>query len=101
MMTDNLKKLLPVLAMISACVWATSILVLGVVKETQPSDSPRNRSSAEQILATFDELRPVSPDDPGFRRALDEVLARPLIATVWLFTPDGRVLVSKLSLIHI
>ena len=94
-MTNNLKRLLPVLAIISACVWATSILVLGVVKASWPADSPQNRSSAEQVLATLDELRPASPDDLALRHTLDEVLAQPLIATVWLLTPDGRVIVSK------
>jgi hypothetical protein len=94
-MTDNLKRLLPMVAVICVCIWAVCVVALGISKASLPADSLQNRSSAEQSLAELAELRPASPDDPAFRRALDEMLAQPLIATVWLLTPDGRVLVSR------
>jgi len=94
-MTNNLKRLLPMVAVISVCVWVVCVVALGFSKASRPADSPQNRSSAEQALADLEALHPVSPDDPGLRRALEEALEQPRIATVWLLTADGRILISR------
>jgi len=94
-MIDNIKRLLPMLAVASVCVWATAVVVLGLVRASIPVDSPQNRRSVEQTLDALEALHPSSAEDAAFRRALNEALAQPDIATVWLLAPDGRVLLTQ------
>jgi len=94
-MIDNIKRLLPMLAVTSVCVWAVAVVVLGLVRASIPVDSPENRRPVEQTLAALEALRPSSAEDAAFRRALDEALTQPHIATVWLLAPNGRVLLAQ------
>jgi hypothetical protein len=87
--------MLPALAVACICVWVVALAVLSLVRASIPIDSPENRRSVEQALAAIDTMRPASPDDAALRRALDEMLAQPHVATIWLLGPDGRILLSR------
>jgi len=40
-------------------------------------------------------LQPVTPDDPALAQATVQLLEDPHVATVWLLTPEGEILVSE------
>lgn len=94
-MTNKIKRVLPVLAATSVCVWIVALVVLALVRASNSVDSPENRASVEQTLAAIEAMHPASPDDAAFRRALDDSLTQPHIATMWLLAPNGRVILAQ------
>jgi len=60
-------------------------------KQAFLSDTGETRPAVEATLARLQALRFGSADDPGLRKAIDEVTNSPHVAAVWLFTPDGRI----------
>jgi hypothetical protein len=54
-----------------------------------------NRPAVEAILDKLQEIGPTSLDDVALRRAVEHLLEGPHVATVWLLTPDGRIVFSS------
>ena len=94
-MANQLKRTLPILAIVGACVLVADVVFLGIWKASRPGEDPVIRSAVEQALAPLRELRPVSAEDPVLARTVSRALTNSHIATVWLIDSDGRFLLSE------
>lgn len=90
-MSSQLKRALPIVAVVSALV-AVLILVLGSSqRQATLVDTGETRAAVEAALAPLLALRPASADDPTFRQAVEAAGRTEYVATIWVFAPDGRI----------
>jgi hypothetical protein len=94
-MLHRFKRALPLAAVVSACVLAADIATLSFWKASQLTGADGNRSSVERALTGLEDMHPASLSDAALKRGLDRLLERPEVKTVWLFSPDGRVVFSE------
>lgn len=94
-MLNQFKQFLPGLAVLGAVVVVLCLILLPDQRRANLIDTGQTRPAVEQALAQLRTLRPTSPDEPGFRRAVAQTLQAPYIATVWLFAPDGQLLYGE------
>ena len=86
----RLERLLPFLAVVGAIVF----IIAGAIAQSGDqgflTDTGHNRPAVEAVLAQLQAMRPVSLDDPEFMSAVKAEQREPHVASLWLFTPDGR-----------
>ncbi|MFC1636873.1 hypothetical protein ACFL5Z_18775 [Planctomycetota bacterium] len=84
------KRLLPILAVVGATVF----IIAGAISQSGEqgflTDTGRNRPAIEAVLAKLQTMSPASLDDVDFMSAVKAAQREPHIASLWLFTPDGR-----------
>ncbi|MCJ7738229.1 MAG: hypothetical protein MUQ10_13095, partial [Anaerolineae bacterium] len=94
-MSRFLKHYLPVVAVIGALVAAASIVLGAGTREQTLVDTGETRASVEDTLAVIQSTTPASIDDASLHRALVNTEHAPYVSTVWLFTPDGKILAGN------
>lgn len=93
-MRKRIKKLLPAVALVGASTALIGFVLISYQRASFLVDTGETRPAVEATVARLQALRPASVDDPALRRAVEETLHAPYVATVWLFAPDGRVVYS-------
>jgi hypothetical protein len=71
------------------------MVLLSVWKASHLADTGDSRLSVERSLTNLLDLQPVAPDDPALAQAMGQLLEAPHVATVWLLSPEGEILVSE------
>jgi len=89
------RTILPLLSFLSLAVLVTDVAILTVWKSARVEEDPALRSGVEGSLTDLRGLRPDSAGDPILKRVTADLLDDPRISGVWLFSPDGRVLLSE------
>jgi DNA-binding transcriptional regulator of glucitol operon len=89
---NKLKKGLPFIAVIGATVALVSLIALSLLWQTSLNDTGETRRSVEASLKPALASQPSSIDDATFQEAVSRLEDVPYVATIWLFTPDGRIL---------
>ena len=93
-MTRQLKRALPVVAVVAAFGALVMALALGpyLGHKMLTTDTGETRRVVEGTVAQLQALRPVSVDDAAFREAVVQARDAQYVAYVWLLTPDGEIL---------
>ena len=93
-MVKRLKRFLPVVAVVAACIALVMAVAVGpwLGRQMLLTDTGETRRVVEGTLAQLQALRPVSLDDAAFREAVVQARDAQYVAYVWLFTPDGEIL---------
>jgi hypothetical protein len=94
-MLNRLKHMLPALAIVSGLAVAADVVLLERSKASDSIRTSPNRHAAKAILTELQGIHPSSIDDRAFRQAWAHLLDQPLVATVWLITPNGRIVASE------
>jgi len=90
-MPDRFTRTLPAVAVVGL-VLALVFFVLGTgVRSRTLLDTGETRAPVERAVQKVVSLQPSSLDDPAFREAVSDLQRAPYVATVWLFSPDGRI----------
>ena len=84
------ERLLPIFAVVGLIMF----IIAGAISQSGEqgflTDTGRNRPAVEAVLVQLQAIRPVSLDDPDFMSAVKAAQREPHVASLWLFTPDGR-----------
>lgn len=88
---SKLKRILPWVILCSAIAIPFWLPVMARTRAGQITDTGRTRPVVNQALAKLQALQPASLDDSSFRRAVQEAVSSQYVASIWLFTPDGRI----------
>jgi hypothetical protein len=89
-MKTKLFKLLPWVALAGLLLAGISFGFVSYNRSNQLTEDPQTRRSALDTLTEIAALQPTTVDDPALRKALEDSLQAPYIATIWLFAPDGE-----------
>lgn len=88
---SKLKRILPWVVLCSAIAIPFWLPVMARTRAGQITDTGRTRPVVNQALAKLQALQPSSLDDPSLRESLQEAVGSQYITSLWLFTPDGRI----------
>jgi hypothetical protein len=94
-MYNQFKRGLPVLAVVAGVATVVLFAFLSSRRASALRESDATRQSAEKIAISLEALRPASPEDAAFRNAVKATLKTAPVASVWLCTPDGRIVLSE------
>ena len=97
-MLDPYKRFLPWLAVASVLLAVVCLAALLKGRAEWPGDNPVHRSAALRAIEGLGATSPVSVDDPAFRKAVEGLRDVEGVATVWLFSPDGRLVYAAGSM---
>ncbi|MHC4637995.1 MAG: hypothetical protein ACYTBV_10905 [Planctomycetota bacterium] len=91
MFNNPLKRLLPILAVVSALTAIICLVLLLFWLRSNLIDTGQTRPAVEAELAKLQSMHPASIDDVAFRQAVEQVSQTRYVAATWLFAPDGRI----------
>jgi hypothetical protein len=91
---SRLERALPAVAILSALALAADLVLIGLWGEPDPDVPSPNRAAVEETLNELQAMRPASLDAAAFRQAVEALLERRGVETVWLLSPAGRVVLS-------
>jgi hypothetical protein len=94
-MLNRLRQVLPSLAVVGAVIAAICVVLLSYLRQMALVDTGATRPVVEAALAQLEACHPVSLEDTAFRREVEKLLQTPYVATVWLFSAEGRLVFAK------
>jgi hypothetical protein len=94
-MSENLKRRLPVAAAISVLAALIGFIVVSQTHRRVSFDSGETRRTVDAAVAELQAMRPSSLDDPPFQQALEKLRRARYVAAVWLIRPDGQIAFSN------
>jgi hypothetical protein len=68
------------------------VVILSIQREQILEDTGETYCSVSETLSQILDLQPSSFDDPTFQQAITQAENAPYVATLWLFSPDGKIL---------
>jgi len=94
-MYSQLRRRLPMVAVIAGVAAVILFVFVMNLQKSKLRESEAFVQSVEKTLASLQALHPASIEDATFRDAVKQTLKAPHIVSVWLFTPDGRIVFSE------
>ena len=87
----RLKRILPWVILLSAIAILFWLPAMARMRARHLTDTGKTRPVVNQVFAKLQALKPSSLDDKALRESLDKAVHTQYIASLWLFTPDGRI----------
>jgi hypothetical protein len=87
----RLKKILPLVILVTAVAIPMVLPMSARVRAGLIVDTGQTRLVVNQTLAKLQALQPASLDDESLRRSVREAANSQYVASLWLFTPEGRI----------
>ena len=90
-MSDRFARALPAVAVAGLLLALVFFLLASGGRSRALSDTGETRASVERVVEKVASLQPSGLDDPAFRQAVSDLERAPYVASVWLVSPDGRI----------
>ncbi|MHC5033957.1 MAG: hypothetical protein ACYTFZ_02870 [Planctomycetota bacterium] len=91
----GLKRALAGAASVGALVFLGGLVLVSRGRREMLADTGETRAAVREAVTELLTMRPASLDDVTFRAALEQMPRHRYVATVWLLTPDGRIVYSS------
>ena len=88
---SKLKRILPWVILCSAIAIPMVLPISARVRAGLVVDTGQTRPVVDQTLAKLQALQPASLEDESLRKSVKEAANSQYVASLWLFTPDGRI----------
>ena len=88
---SKLKRILPWVILISAIAIPLWLPAMARMRARHLTDTGKTRPVVNQVFAKLQAIQPNSLEDTSLRESLKEAVNSQYIASLWLFTPDGRI----------
>ncbi len=93
-MNNQLKKILPWVALVGLLLGLALLVTFSTWRTKALVDTGETRRSAEATLSRLLALSPSSMDDQAFQQAVKQAGSEPYMVYLWLFAPDGRLVLN-------
>ena len=94
-MPDRFTRMLPVVALVGLGFAIVLLAVSASARGRLLADTGETRASVEPEVAKVLAVQPATLDDPSFRREVGALLHARYVETVWLISPDGRIVYAE------
>jgi len=94
-MSNRLLKFLPWTALAGGVLAVSFLIVLTILHSRLKEENTENRRRAFEAIEKIQAYHPKNIYDPVFKSKIEETLNSQYIATIWLISPEGEILLSK------
>ncbi len=94
-MRDRLQRLSPWTAMIGGILTVVFLIVLSILHSTLNKENIKTRLIALESIEEIQAMHPRNNADPSFRQKIEDAFDSRVIASIWLISPEGKILFSK------
>ena len=88
---SKLKRILPWIILITGIAITLWLPISARSRTTRIVDTGETRAVVEQTVAKLQAIQPDSLEDQSLRESLGEAVGTQYVSSLWLFTPDGRI----------